>query len=116
VHQLGSTDLTSSAGKLLLTMLAAVAEMERDLLIERTQAGLARARSEGKVLGRPSKTTPEQRAEILRGGLRSGRDRECAGAGLRCFQSEYHRHTTKLLSIERPRRYSSQPETDCHRT
>jgi DNA invertase Pin-like site-specific DNA recombinase len=67
VHQLGSTDLTSSAGKLLLTMLAAVAEMERDLLIERTQAGLARARAEGKVLGRPSKTTPEQRAEVLRG-------------------------------------------------
>ena len=64
---LGSTDLTSPAGKMLLMMLAAGAEMERDLLIERTQAGLARARSEGKVLGRPSKTTPEQRAEILRG-------------------------------------------------
>src|SRR5690606_32576339 len=36
VIQLGSTDLTSAAGKLLLTMLAAVAEMERDLLVERT--------------------------------------------------------------------------------
>ncbi|MCV5533836.1 recombinase family protein, partial [Escherichia coli] len=34
VHQLGTTDLTSAAGKLLLSMLAAVAEMERDLLIE----------------------------------------------------------------------------------
>ncbi|RQT20061.1 recombinase family protein [Burkholderia contaminans] len=66
VMQLGQTDLTSSAGKLLLTMLASVAEMERDLLIERTQAGLARARAEGKKLGRPSKTTPEQRLEILR--------------------------------------------------
>lgn len=64
VLQLGTTDLTSAAGKLLLTMLAAVAEMERDLLVERTQAGLARARSEGKKLGRPSKTTPEQRTEI----------------------------------------------------
>lgn len=66
VHQLGTTDLTSSAGKLLLSMLAAVAEMERDLLVERTQAGLARAKAEGKTLGRPSKTTPEQRAEIRR--------------------------------------------------
>ncbi|KVH13889.1 MULTISPECIES: recombinase family protein [Burkholderia] len=66
VLQLGATDLTSPAGKLLLSMLAAVAEMERDLLVERTQAGLARARAEGKRLGRPSKTTPEQRAEILR--------------------------------------------------
>jgi putative DNA-invertase from lambdoid prophage Rac len=64
VHQLGHTDLTSPAGKLLLSMLAAVAEMERDLLVERTQAGLQRAKAEGKMLGRPSKTTPEQRAEI----------------------------------------------------
>jgi DNA invertase Pin-like site-specific DNA recombinase len=46
-------------------MLAAVAEMERDLLVERTQAGLQRAKAEGKVLGRPSKTTPEQRRSIL---------------------------------------------------
>ncbi len=66
VLQLGNADLTAPAGKLLLSMLAAVAEMERDLLIERTQAGLARAKSEGKTLGRPSKTTPEQRTEIRR--------------------------------------------------
>lgn len=65
VHQLGSADLTSPAGKLLLSMLAAVAEMERDLLIERTQAGLTRARAEGKKLGRPSKIAPEQRSDIL---------------------------------------------------
>lgn len=65
VHQLGSTDLTSPAGKLLLSMLAAVAEMERNLLIERTQAGLTRARAEGKKLGRPSKIAPEQRSDIL---------------------------------------------------
>jgi len=45
--------------------LVAVASMERDLLIERTQAGLLRAKSEGKRLGRPSKTTPEQKAEIV---------------------------------------------------
>lgn len=64
VLQLGNTDLTSPAGKLLLMMLAAVAEMERDLLVERTQAGLARAKAEGKTLGRPSKTTREQREEI----------------------------------------------------
>ncbi|MBV7568470.1 recombinase family protein [Pseudomonas sp. PDM27] len=66
VHQLGSTDLTSPTGKLLLSMLAAVAEMERDLLIERTQAGLTRAKAEGKKLGRPSKITPERRSDILR--------------------------------------------------
>lgn len=53
VLQFEQLDLTSPAGKLMLTMLAAVAEMERDLLVERTQAGLVRARAEGKVLGRP---------------------------------------------------------------
>lgn len=66
VHQLGKIDLTSPAGRLLLTMLSAVAEMERDLLVERTQAGLARAKAEGKRLGRPAKTTPEQREAIRR--------------------------------------------------
>lgn len=65
VLQLGKTDLTSAAGKLLLTMLVAVAEMERDLLVERTQAGLARAKAEGKKLGRRSKTNDEQRFEIV---------------------------------------------------
>ena len=61
VLQLGKLDLTSPAGKLMLAMLAAVAEMERDLIVERTQAGLARARAEGKILGRRPKTTHEQR-------------------------------------------------------
>lgn len=65
VLQLGKLDLASAAGKMMLTMLAAVAEMERDLLVERTQSGLARAKSEGKTLGRPSKTTADQRIEIM---------------------------------------------------
>lgn len=65
VLQLGKLDLTSPAGKLMLAMLAAVAEMERDLIVERTQAGLARAKAEGKTLGRPTKTTPEQRVAMI---------------------------------------------------
>jgi putative DNA-invertase from lambdoid prophage Rac len=64
VLQLGNTDLISTTGKLLLTMLSAVAEMERSIIVERTQAGLARAKSEGKKLGRKSKTTDEQKREI----------------------------------------------------
>lgn len=64
VLQLGKLDLTSAAGKMMLTMLSAVAEMERDLLVERTQAGLARAVAEGKKLGRIPKTTPEQQEAI----------------------------------------------------
>lgn len=64
VTQLGATDLTSSAGKMLLAMLSAFAEMERDLIVERTMAGLARARAEGKQLGRKPKTTEQERAAI----------------------------------------------------
>jgi putative DNA-invertase from lambdoid prophage Rac len=66
VLQLGKLDLTSAAGKLMLNMLAAIAEMERDLLVERTQSGLARAKAEGKTLGRPTSTTDEQRAAMAR--------------------------------------------------
>lgn len=57
---LGGMDLTSPAGKMTMGVIAAVAEFERDLLIERTQAGLARARAEGKTLGRPSALTAAQ--------------------------------------------------------
>lgn len=50
---LGGMDLTSPAGKMTMGVINAVAEFERDLLIERTQAGLSRAKAEGKTLGRP---------------------------------------------------------------
>lgn len=50
---LGGIDLTSPAGKMTMGVINAMAEFERDLLIERTQAGLARAKAEGKALGRP---------------------------------------------------------------
>ncbi|WJM92854.1 recombinase family protein [Pseudomonas brenneri] len=50
---LGGVDLTSPAGKMTMQVLSAVAEFERDLLIERTQQGLMRAKAEGKQLGRP---------------------------------------------------------------
>jgi putative DNA-invertase from lambdoid prophage Rac len=51
---LGGVDLTSAAGKMTMQVIAAVAEFERDLLIERTQAGQARARAAGKRFGRPA--------------------------------------------------------------
>ncbi len=60
---LGGVDLTSPAGKMTMGVIAAVAEFERDLLIERTQAGLARAKAEGKTLGRPPALDQAQRQE-----------------------------------------------------
>ena len=49
----------------------AVAQFERDLLIERTQSGLKRAKAEGAVFGRPSTLAPDQR-EAVRAGLADG--------------------------------------------
>ena len=62
---LGGVDLTSPAGKMTMAVIAAVSEMERDLLIERTQSGLQRAISEGKTLGRKPILTPDARSKIM---------------------------------------------------
>lgn len=59
ILQLDMIDLTSSMGKLVLTMLAAVAEMERNLIKERTVSGLERTKAQGTVLGKPLKHTPD---------------------------------------------------------
>ena len=61
---LGGIDLTSPAGKMTMGVIAAVAEFERDLLIERTQAGLARAKADGKALGRPSALSGAQLQDV----------------------------------------------------
>lgn len=61
---LGGVDLTSPAGKMTMGVIAAVAEFERDLLIERTQSGLRRAREQGRTLGRPPVLTPAQQEMV----------------------------------------------------
>lgn len=71
VLALGDVDLTSTAGKAILGILATVAELEKDLIIERTKAGLARAKAEGKQLGRKSKTSASDRL-IIRDRLSEG--------------------------------------------
>ena len=63
--------LTSPAGKMTIGVIAAVAEFGRHFLIERTPAGLSRAKSEGKVLGRPQSLTKLQ-AEVVRGRVADG--------------------------------------------
>lgn len=61
---LGGVDLTSPAGKMTMAVISAVAEFERDLLIERTQAGLSRAKASGKALGRPQSLSAGQVEEV----------------------------------------------------
>jgi putative DNA-invertase from lambdoid prophage Rac len=62
--QLGGADLTSPAGKMTMTVLGAVAEFERNLIVERTQSGLRRARAEGKKSGRKATLSDVQRASV----------------------------------------------------
>lgn len=61
---LGGVDLASSTGKPMMNVIDAVAEFERDLLIECTRAGLSRAKAEGKRLGRPASLTADQRKKV----------------------------------------------------
>ncbi|MFL1819296.1 recombinase family protein [Pantoea agglomerans] len=62
---LGGVDLTSPAGKMTMQVISAVAEFEKDLLIERTHSGLARARAAGKRFGRPPALNDEQKQAVL---------------------------------------------------
>lgn len=61
---LGGADLTSPAGTMTMHILNAVAQFERDLLIERTQAGLQRAKAQGKSLGRQKSLSKKQQQEV----------------------------------------------------
>ena len=62
---LGGVDLTSPAGRMTMGVINSVAEFERDLSIERTQAGLIRAKSEAKTLGRPPRLTADQKRAVV---------------------------------------------------
>ena len=62
---LGGVDLTSSSGKMTMGVINHVAQFERNLLIERTQSGLTRAKSQGKTLGRPKVFLESQRQEVI---------------------------------------------------
>ncbi|CDG99849.1 recombinase family protein [Xenorhabdus bovienii] len=62
---LGGVDLTSPAGKMTMQVISAVAEFERDLLLERTHAGIARAKASGKRFGRPPALSDEQKKTVF---------------------------------------------------
>ncbi len=61
-----SIDTSTPAGKLVFTVLGAVAELERSLIVERVKAGLRNARAKGKRLGRPRVFPDVRRIAVLR--------------------------------------------------
>jgi DNA invertase Pin-like site-specific DNA recombinase len=60
-----SIDTTTSGGKLVFHIFGALAEFERDIIRERTQAGLTAARSRGRKGGRPKALTPKKQEQAL---------------------------------------------------
>jgi DNA invertase Pin-like site-specific DNA recombinase len=64
-------DTTTPTGKMVFTVLGAVAELERSLIAERVRAGLRNARAKGKRLGRPRVVVDSSRIAALRAQGRS---------------------------------------------
>jgi DNA invertase Pin-like site-specific DNA recombinase len=60
-------DTTTPAGRMMLQMVGAFAEFEREMIRERTRAGLETARAQGRVGGRKPKLNPQQQAELVHG-------------------------------------------------
>jgi len=59
-------DTSTPAGKMVFTVLGAVAELERSLIVERVRAGLRNARAKGKHLGRPRKVPDASKIKRMR--------------------------------------------------
>lgn len=60
-------DTTTPGGKLIFPLMGALVEFERDLLRERTNAGLAAARAKGRIGGRPKKLKTDGKVVLARG-------------------------------------------------
>ncbi len=87
LHQQG-IDTGTPAGKAMFQMLGVFAEFERAMIVERVKAGLSRARSQGKRLGRPS--LPADKESVVRRLLSSGtgivKTAKLAGVGVSAVQ------------------------------
>ena len=105
-------DTTSATGRLVFTILAAVAEMERELIADRVREGMRHAARQGKRLGRPPVTSrpafvrrwPKVRAELAAGRLSQRQAARRLGIGTATL--------TRLLSADG----ETQPEPDRDRT
>lgn len=72
-----SIDTTTPAGRMMMQMVGSFSEYEREMIRERTRAGLQAARTEGRTGGRPPKLTEPQRLDIadnVLSGRKSGAD------------------------------------------
>lgn len=89
---LGGVDLTSPAGKMTMQVISAVAEFERDLLLERTYSGISRARNAGKRFGRPPVLNEEQKQKVL--------ERIESGASISAIALEFSTTRQTILRVK----------------
>ncbi|WP_435953823.1 recombinase family protein [Dryocola sp. BD626] len=89
---LGGVDLTSAAGRMTMQVISAVAEFERDLLLERTHSGIARAKAAGKRLGRPSALSEDQKRNAMK--------RLNAGSSVSAVAREFNTTRQTILRIK----------------
>jgi DNA invertase Pin-like site-specific DNA recombinase len=98
-------DTSTPAGKMVFTVLGAVAELERSLIVERVRAGLRNARSKGKTLGRPHVFVDRRRIAALRAqGLSWARIAERLGVG---------EGTVYRAAVESLKNHSGSADTTC---
>jgi DNA invertase Pin-like site-specific DNA recombinase len=88
-------DTTTPAGRLLFGVLASLAAFERDLIRERTMAGLAAARARGKVGGRPTSMTADKLAVASRM-LAEGRPKSVVAATIGVSRATLYAHLGAL--------------------
>lgn len=100
LHQQG-LDTTTPAGKAMFQMMGVFAEFERSIIAERVRAGLARARSEGKRLGRPT-IAPELEVKVMAALAKPGRP------GVRKIAEQFGLSVGTVQRISRP----FEPEAD----
>jgi len=96
---LGGVDLASPAGRMTMQVIAAVAEFERDLLIERTNSGISRAKGAGKRFGRPPSLNAQERALVI--------ERLSSGTGISELAREFK---TTRQTIMRIREAAAKPQ------
>jgi DNA invertase Pin-like site-specific DNA recombinase len=93
-------DTSTPTGKMVFRVLAAVAELERSLIVERVRAGLRNARAKGKRLGRPQLKLDRKQIALLRAEGRSLRE---IASELGCSHALVHKSLSdsNLASVEK---------------
>ncbi len=91
-------DTTTPAGRMLLQMVGAFAEFERELIRKRTEASLATARALGRVGGRRPKLSPQQQSELVCG---VNEERYTQAEAAQLFQV-YPATVARLMARQRP--------------